>query len=76
MDNFLIAITILGGLALFLYGMNLMSDGMQKVAGDRMHKLLALFTGNPLLGVLSGALVAAVLKNAAISYTEFTAPNS
>lgn len=63
MDNFLIAITILGGLALFLYGMILMSDGMQKVAGDRMHTLLALFTRNPLLGVLSGALVAAVLQS-------------
>jgi phosphate:Na+ symporter len=63
MDNFLIAIAIIGGLALFIYGMNLMSDGMQKVAGDRMHRLLALFTGNPFFGVLSGMLVAAVLQS-------------
>lgn len=63
MDNFLTAIAIIGGLALFIYGMNLMSDGMQKVAGDRMRKLLALFTGNPLFGILSGALVAAVLQS-------------
>jgi len=63
MDNFLTAIAIIGGLALFIYGMNLMSDGMQKVAGDRMQKLLALFTGNPFFGVLSGALVAAVLQS-------------
>lgn len=63
MDNFLISIAILGGLALFIYGMNLMSDGLQKVAGDRMRRLLALLTGNPLYGVLSGALVAAVLQS-------------
>ncbi len=63
MNNFLIAISIIGGLALFIYGMNLMSDGMQKTAGDRMHKLLALLTSNPLFGVFAGALVAAVLQS-------------
>jgi len=63
MDNFLIAISIIGGLSLFIYGMNLMSEGMQKVAGDRMQKLLALFTANPFFGVLSGMLVAAVLQS-------------
>jgi phosphate:Na+ symporter len=63
MENLITAITIIGGLALFIFGMNLMSDGLQKVAGNRMQKLLGLFTGNPLLGVLSGAIVAAVLQS-------------
>jgi len=63
MNNLLIAISIIGGLAVFIYGMNLMSDGIQKTAGDRMEKLLGFFTANPLVGVLSGALVAAVLQS-------------
>ena len=56
-------ITMLGGLALFIYGMNLMSDGLQKSAGDRMRKILALLTKNPLLGVLAGTLCTAVLQS-------------
>ena len=55
--------TMLGGLALFIYGMNLMSDGLQKSAGDRMRKILALLTKNPLLGVLAGTLCTAVLQS-------------
>ena len=52
-----------GGLALFLYGMNSMSDGLQKVAGDRMKKVLGFLTRNPVLGALAGALVTAVLQS-------------
>jgi len=54
---------LLGGLAIFIYGMNLMSEKLQKVAGSRMKKVLEVFTKNPALGVLSGALVTAVLKS-------------
>lgn len=56
-------ITLLGGLALFIFGMNFMSDGLQKSAGDKMRKILSLLTRNPLLGVLAGALVTAVLQS-------------
>ncbi len=54
---------LLGGLAIFLYGMNLMSDSLQKVAGEKMRTILGMLTKNPLLGVLSGALVTAVLQS-------------
>lgn len=63
MNNLLTALSVIGSLAVFIYGMNLMSDGMQKTAGDRMEKLLGFFTANPLIGVLAGALVAAVLQS-------------
>ncbi len=56
-------ITMLGGLALFIFGMNFMSDGLQKSAGDKMRNILAMLTKNPLLGVLAGALVTAVLQS-------------
>ena len=42
-DVFQMVITLLGGLALFIYGMNLMSDGLQKAAGEKMQKVLASF---------------------------------
>ena len=60
---FQMVITLLGGLALFIYGMNLMSDGLQKAAGEKMQKILALLTKNPVLGVLAGALCTAVLQS-------------
>lgn len=63
MENFQIAIALFGGLAIFIYGMNLMSDGLQKAAGDRMRSVLAMLTSNPIFGVLAGALVTAVLQS-------------
>ncbi len=62
-DWFQVITTLLGGLAVFIYGMNLMSDGLQKAAGDRMKNILALLTKNPLIGVLAGALTTAVLQS-------------
>ena len=58
-----LVITLLGGLAVFIYGMNLMSDGLQKCAGEKMRKILAILTRNPITGVLAGALVTAVLQS-------------
>ncbi len=55
--------TLLGGLALFIYGMNLMSDGLQKAAGDKMKKVLEVLTRNPIMGLLAGALCTAVLQS-------------
>lgn len=62
-ENVKIVFGLLGGLALFLYGMNGMSDALQKTAGDRMKKILSFLTKNPIMGALAGALVTAVLQS-------------
>lgn len=54
---------LFGGLALFLFGMEMMSDGLQKAAGERMKYILGLLTKNPIMGVLAGALTTAVLQS-------------
>lgn len=54
---------LFGGLAIFIYGMNLMSECLQKAAGEKMKNILAMLTKNPLLGVLAGALTTAVLQS-------------
>lgn len=54
---------LLGGLAVFIFGMNMMSESLQKVAGDKMKAVLSVLTKNPLMGVLAGALVTAVLQS-------------
>lgn len=54
---------LVGGLALFLYGMNSMSDALQKAAGEKMKKVLGFLTKNPIMGALAGALVTAVLQS-------------
>lgn len=53
---------LVGGLALFLYGMNSMSVALQKAAGEKMKKVLGFLTKNPIMGALAGALVTAVLQ--------------
>jgi phosphate:Na+ symporter len=54
---------VLGGLAFFIYGMNLMSDGLKKAAGERMRRILETLTSNPIMGVIVGALVTAVFQS-------------
>ncbi|MCC8163731.1 MAG: Na/Pi cotransporter family protein [Lachnospiraceae bacterium] len=54
---------LLGGLAIFIYGMNLMSECLQKAAGEKMKHILELLTKNRVMGVLAGALVTAVLQS-------------
>lgn len=53
----------IGGLGMFLYGMNAMADGLQRVAGSRLQKVLELLTTNRLLGVLVGAVVTAIIQS-------------
>lgn len=53
----------LGGLGMFLYGMNIMGDGMQKSAGSRMNKFLQMVTNNRLLAIALGALITAILHS-------------
>ena len=54
---------LLGGLALFLYGMQMMSQGLENAAGDKMKQILEKLTSNRLLGVLVGAVITAVIQS-------------
>ncbi len=54
---------LLGGLALFLYGMQMMSDGLEAAAGNRMKRILERLTSNRFLGVLVGAVITAVIQS-------------
>lgn len=58
-----IAIPVFGGLGLFLYGMNMMGDGLQKAAGDRLRRLIEILTNNRLMGVIVGALVTMIIQS-------------
>ena len=55
--------TLLGALGMFLYGMNLMSSGLQKAAGDRLRSFLSAMTSNPLKRVLTGLGITAVIQS-------------
>ncbi|GHU22378.1 phosphate:sodium symporter [Spirochaetia bacterium] len=57
------AFRILGSIGLFLYGMTILSGGIQQTAGDRMQKVLRLMTGNRLTGVLTGMIVTAIIQS-------------
>ena len=62
-ENVKVVFGLIGGLALFLFGMNSMSDALQKAAGEKMKKILGFLTRNPVMGALAGALVTAVLQS-------------
>lgn len=54
---------LVGGLAVFIFGMNMMSECLQKAAGEKMKSILSMLTKKPILGVLAGALTTAVLQS-------------
>ena len=56
-------LTMIGGLALFLYGMNTMGDGLAKMAGSRLEQILEKLTSTPIRAVLLGAGVTAVIQS-------------
>ncbi|MSA72675.1 Na/Pi cotransporter family protein [Holdemania massiliensis] len=56
-------IALMGGLALFLYGMKMMSDGLELCAGDRLQSILERLTSNRLMGVVVGALITALIQS-------------
>ena len=58
-----IAISLLGGLGLFLYGMNMMGDGLQKSAGEQLKKIIGFLTSNVVMGVLVGAVVTGIIQS-------------
>ena len=56
-------LTLIGSLGLFLYGMKIMSEGLQKVAGDKMRGILSAMTSNRVTGVLTGVLITALIQS-------------
>ena len=54
---------LLGSLAMFLYGMKIMSEGLQKFAGDRLRSVLTAMTTNRVTGVLTGVLITALIQS-------------
>lgn len=58
-----IVIPFIGGLAMFIYGMNIMADGLQHAAGSKMKKILEVLTQNKLMGIALGALVTAIIQS-------------
>ena len=56
-------VSLLGGLAFFLFGMTLLGDGLKRVAGSKLETILGKLTSNPIKGVLLGALVTAVIQS-------------
>ena len=55
--------TLLGALGMFLYGMNLMSSGLQKAAGDRLRGFLSAMTSNPFKGVMTGLGITSIIQS-------------
>lgn len=62
-DAFQITFGLLGGLAIFIFGMNMMSESLQKAAGEKMKKILGILTVNPVMGVLAGTIATAVMQS-------------
>lgn len=62
-DILLIAIKFMGAVVVFIYGMKLMSEGLQKVAGNKMRNILGKMTGNPVSGILTGTAVTAAIQS-------------
>lgn len=61
--SFLDFLTLVGALGLFLYGMKVMSEGLQKAAGDRLHGILSAMTNNRFAGVFTGLLITALIQS-------------
>ena len=62
-DAFQITFGLLGGLAIFIFGMNMMSESLQKAAGEKMKKILGILTVNPVMGILAGTIATAVMQS-------------
>ncbi len=58
-----IVISLMGGLGLFLYGMNLMAEGLEKSAGSKLKRIVELLTSNVFMGVIVGAFVTAIIQS-------------
>ena len=58
-----VIVSLMGGLGFFLYGMKLMSEGLQKVAGSKMRSILEVFTKNRVIGLLVGIFFTALIQS-------------
>ncbi|MDE7146497.1 MAG: Na/Pi cotransporter family protein, partial [Duncaniella sp.] len=65
--SFLDFLCLLGSVAMFLYGMKVMSEGLQKAAGDRLRSILSAMTRNRLTGMLTGILITALIQSSSAS---------
>ena len=63
MNTFLHILSFIGSLGLFLYGMKIMSEGLEKLAGDHMRNILGAMTRNRFMGVLTGVGVTALIQS-------------
>ncbi|MDO4512152.1 MAG: Na/Pi cotransporter family protein [Bacteroidales bacterium] len=63
MDTLVNVFSLLGSLALFLYGMKIMSEGLEKFAGERLRAILAAMTKNRVMGVLTGIFITALIQS-------------
>jgi phosphate:Na+ symporter len=67
LDPLAMGVGLLGGLALFLYGMEKMTEGLKAAAGKQMNLLLARLTRTPVLGAITGAMVTAVIQSSSVT---------
>ena len=63
MNNLFLVINLLGGLGLFLYGMKIMGDALQNVAGNKLKGLFEKITSNPVKGIITGTIISAVIQS-------------
>lgn len=65
--SFLDFLSLIGAVGLFLYGMKIMSEGLQKVAGDRMRNILSAMTKNRFAGLFTGVFITALIQSSSAS---------
>ena len=66
-DWWMMGMTLVGGLAVFLYGMEQMAEALKKVAGDSMKQILARLTNSRIMGLITGAFVTAVIQSSSVT---------
>ena len=64
---FFLGIGLLGGLSLFLYGMERMSDALKNVAGEKMKDILGMLSNNRIMGMITGAIVTAIIQSSSVT---------
>ena len=62
-----VLVGLLGGLGLFIYGMQIMSEGMQKAAGDKLRNILEVLTKNPVIAMITGIILTVLVQSSTTS---------
>ena len=68
---FFLVVGLLGGLSLFLYGMDRMSDALKNVAGEKMKDILGMLSNNRFMGMITGAIVTAVIQSSSVTTVQY-----